>query len=335
MSDTIRVLIVDDSALARQTLSAILGSDPGIEVIGEARNGREGYEKTLSLKPDVITMDITMPVMDGIEAVEKIMEECPTPIIVVSSRETKVIVKALTLGAMDFVAVTREIGEISVDLIEKVRIASRVKPIRRMKAHPYLAKRIIIQREAASKVVAIGVSTGGPQALQVLLSQLPADLPAGILVVQHISAGFVHGLVEWLNLSSHFHVQVARAGDAPKNGTVLMAPDGFHMTVDHQGKIVLKEDISKKMLHVPSIDVMMLSVAEAYQESAVGVIMTGMGRDGVDGIAAIKSAGGCTIAQDEKTSAIYGMNKLAVDKGVIERVLALDQIADELARIVR
>lgn len=334
MSDKIRVLVVDDSALVRQSLTAILSSDPAIEVVGEARNGKEGYEKTLLLKPNVITMDLTMPIMDGIEAIGRIMEECPTPIIVVSGRETKVIVKALALGAMDFVAVTQEIGEISADLIEKIKIASRVKPLRRMRI-PAIPQKPVSKRELASRVVAIGVSTGGPQALQVLFSALPADFPAAILVVQHISPGFVQGLAEWLSLTSALHMQVAKVGDELKSGTVLFAPDSMHLTIDEQERIVLKEDVSRKTVHIPSIDVMMESVAEIYQEKAIGVIMTGMGRDGVSGISSIRRAGGTTLAQDEKTSGIFGMNKVAIDEGVIDRVLPLERIAEELVRLVR
>jgi two-component system, chemotaxis family, protein-glutamate methylesterase/glutaminase len=334
MPNPIRVLIVDDSTLVRQALNEILSTDPEIEVIGEARNGKEGHEKALSLRPDVITLDITMPVMDGLEATEKIMEEVPTPIVIVSSRDVKVIVKALGFGAMDFVASTGDLEEIREELLQKVKIASRVKPIRRMHIHP-VTHRTISRRDTASCAVALGISTGGPQALQILLSKLPAHFPASILVVQHISTGFIQGLVEWLSVTSPLSIRVAKAGDSLKNGTVFFAPDGVHMTLSMEGKIVFKEDVTKKMLHVPSIDVLMRSVAEVYQESAVGVIMTGMGRDGVDGIGAIKSAGGRTIAQDEKTSAIYGMNKIAVDQGVIDSVLALDQIAEELVRIVR
>lgn len=334
MPKNIRVLIVDDSTLARQALNDILSADPEIEVIGEARNGKEGCEKALALRPDVITMDITMPVMDGVQATERIMEEVPTPIVIVSSRDVQVIVKALGFGAMDFVASTGDLEEMREELIQKVKIASRVKALKRMHIRP-VSQRTISSRDTASRVVALGISTGGPQALQVLLAKLPVHFPASILVVQHISPGFIQGLVEWLGVTSSLSIRVAKAGDTLKKGMVFFAPDGVHMTVDKQEKIVLKEDVSKKMLHVPSIDVMMRSVAEVYQESAVGVIMTGMGRDGVDGMAAIRSSGGYTIAQDEPTSAIYGMNKLAVEEGTIERVLALDQIADELVRVVR
>lgn len=335
MSDKIRVLIVDDSALVRQSLKAILSSDPEIEVVGEARNGKEGYDKTVLLRPNVITMDLTMPVMDGTEAIGKIMEDFPTPIIVVSSMNVKVIVRALAIGAMDFVAVTQEIGEISEDLIEKVRIASRVRPLRRMKIVNVIKKETATRKELATRVVTIGVSTGGPQALQVLFSSLPADFQAAILVVQHISPGFVQGLAEWLGQTSPLQMQVAKTGDELKKGTVLFAPDGMHMTVDEQERVVLKEDVSQKMIHIPSIDVMMESVADVYHKKALGVIMTGMGRDGVSGISMIKRNGGMTLAQDEKTSAIFGMNKIAIDTGVIDRVLPLEGIAQELKNILR
>ncbi len=334
MPNNIRVLIVDDSTLVRQALSAILSSDPQIEVIGEARNGKEGYEKTLSLRPDVITMDVTMPVMDGVEATRLIMENVPTPIVIVSSRDVQVIVKALSFGAMDFVVSSEDFDAIKEDLLMKVRVASRVRAIRRIQIHP-VSKRPLAPHMAASRVVALGISTGGPQALQVLLSKLPADFPAGMLVVQHISTGFIQGLVDWLSLTSPLTLRVAKAGDVLKSGVVLFAPDDVHMTVDSQEKIVLKEEISKKMFHVPSIDVMMRSAAEVFRRNTIGVIMTGMGRDGVEGIAAIRSAGGTTIAQDEQTSVIYGMNRVAVEAGTIQLVLPLEQIAEELVRGVQ
>ncbi len=333
MANNIRVLIIEDSLLVRQALMAILASDPEIEVVGEAENGKEGYEKALALKPDVITMDITMPVMDGLQATKLIMEEIPTPIVIVSSRDVQVVVKALGFGAMDFVASTGDFNEIKEELIPKVKIASRVRALKRMNIRS-VTPGPTGSREADSRVVALGISTGGPQALQVLLSKLPANFPACVLVVQHISSGFIQGLVEWLSATSPLEIRVAKAGETLKKGTVLFAPDNFHMIVDKQGKIVLTEDVSKKAIHIPSIDVMMRSVAEVYGRNAVGVIMTGMGKDGVEGISSIKSSGGCTIAQNEATSAIYGMNRLAVDQGLIERVVALESLADELIRVV-
>lgn len=336
MSEKIRVLIVDDSPLVREAIRSILSSDPGIEVVGLARDGREGVEKTLSLRPDVITMDLKMPLMNGSEAIQEIMENLPTPIIAVSSLDVKTIVSALSIGAMDFVAITDNIEEMSKDLIDKVRIASRVKPMRhiRIKKIPVIGIKKVPKREA-SKVVVIGVSTGGPQALQVLLSHLPHDLGAGVLVVQHIARGFVRGLAEWLAGNSHLDIRVAQAGDILKNSSAFFAPDERNMTIDEDGRILLSEDIAKRYIYVPSIDATMKSAAEAFGERSMGVIMTGMARDGVDGICAIKKAGGITLAQDRDSSAIFGMNKIAIDSGCVDKVVALDSMADAIVDMVK
>lgn len=335
MTNKIRVLIVDDSALMREALKSIIEQDSDIEVVGLAKNGKEGVEKALLLKPDVITMDLKMPMMSGLEATETIMEELPMPIIVVSSMDITVIVKALSIGAMDFVAVTSDIETIASDLITKIKIASRVKPLRRMKVKPCVIKapKKITEKET-SKIVAIGVSTGGPQALQQIFSKLPPNFPCGIVVVQHMSKGFIDGLAEWLNTTSCLHVSVAKAGDALRKGMILLAPDDLHMRMGSDGKITLSENTSKAIIHVPSIDVMMKSVADYYQDNAIGVIMTGMGQDGVEGIRAIKNSGGRTVAQDEKSSVIFGMNKVAIDEGLIDKIISLEMIAQELTNMV-
>lgn len=334
MAEKIRVLIVDDSALMREALKQILLSDASIEVVGMARDGKEGAEKALTLKPDVITMDLKMPVMNGIEAIETIMEKRPVPIIVVSSMDARVIASALSIGAMDFVPVTEEIDQIAKGLIRKIKTASRVKPLRRIRIKPLPKAPAPGKKKITDKIIAIGISTGGPQALQVLLSLLPANLPAGILIVQHISNGFIHGMAEWLRATSHVDIKVAAAGDVLKSGTVYFAPDDYHMTIDEGGVIGLKEDTADKRVHIPSIDVMMNSVAASFGENAIGVIMTGMGRDGVEGIKAINKSGGTTIAQDEKTSVIYGMNKLAVDAGYIDKIVALEDMGKELVKLL-
>jgi len=331
MSEKIRVLIVDDSALMREALRSILNSDPSIEVVGAAKNGKEGVEKAGALKPDVITMDLRMPLMTGLEAIQEIMRENPIPIIVVSTMDVKVIIKALGIGAMDFVAVTQEIEEIAKALVEKVKIASRVKPLRRMKLRPPKASQVPWKR-AKFRIVTIGVSTGGPQALEALFSGFPKDFPAGILIVQHIAEGFVEGLAQWLKSSSAMDVRVARSGDTIKKSTVLFAPDGYNVGINVSGVVSLSEDTEKASVHVPSIDSMMKSVARAYGAGAIGVIMTGMGHDGVEGMKAIKDAGGMTIAQDEKSSIVFGMNKAAIETGCIDRVVSLERIADELIK---
>lgn len=336
MPDKIRVLIVDDSPLVRETIRTMLESDPGVEVVGFAKDGREGVSKTESLKPDVITMDLKMPMMSGIEAIETIMSEQPTPIIVVSSLDINVIVTALGIGAMDFVPITENIDDIAKDLVEKVRIASRVRPMRRMplkRNHTLTIARRTPKKEV-SKVVAIGVSTGGPQALQVLFSKVPSDFPGAVIVVQHIAKGFIEGLVEWLKLTSHIDIKVARSGDILHSQTAYFAPDDLHMEVTDEGKILLSEDGGRKHAHVPSIDVMMKSLAASYGDAAVGVIMTGMGSDGVEGMKAIKNARGITIAQDQFSSVIFGMNKVAIECGCIDTVASLEQLADEIIKAV-
>lgn len=334
MNGTIRVLIVDDSSLMREALKSILEKDPSIEVVGMAKDGKEGVEKALTLKPQVITMDLKMPIMSGMEAIESIMEEYPIPIIVVSSIDTNVIVKALSIGAMDFVPVTADIDTIAQELIEKIKIASHVRPLRRMKMKPCVVKAPRVSgKTELTKIVAIGVSTGGPQALQEVLSKMPPTLGAGILVVQHISAGFIEGLAEWLNIASCLHVKVAKAGDVLKNGVVMLAPDNYNMCIDKNGVISLSENIDKTLRHVPSIDIMMKSIASSFGEDAIGIIMTGMGSDGAEGMKAIKKSGGRTIAQDEQSSVVFGMNKIAIDSGCIERIAPLNKIVDELIKM--
>jgi two-component system chemotaxis response regulator CheB len=335
MSEKIRVLVVDDSTLAREAIKAILADDPSIEVIGEAKDGSEGVKKAYALKPDVITMDLKMPVMTGIEAIEEIMENTPIPIIVVSSMDRKVIVAALSIGAMDFVPLKDNINEMAVDLIEKIKIAVKVRPLRRIKIRPAVKKEVPrVAKSSATKIIALGISTGGPQALEVLLSRLPVNFNAGIVIVQHISSGFVEGLVDWLKISSKLDIRVAKSGDTVKSGVVLFAPDNYNMLISEDGRVILKEDLSKSMLHVPSIDELMKSVAKNYKYRAVGLLMTGMGSDGVEGMRLIKSSGGITLAQDEKTSVIFGMNKLAIDRGYVDKIVTLEKIADELVELV-
>ncbi len=337
MADIIRVLIVDDSPLMRAAIKSIFEDDPAIEVVGLAKDGKEGVEKAAKLKPDVITMDLKMPIMSGLEAIEEIMQNNPVPIIVVSSLETAVIVKALGIGAMDFVSVTQDINQIAQDLLEKVKIASRVRPLRRMKLSRVSSVKQpapSLKREA-SRVLAIGISTGGPQALQLLFAKLPANLPLGILVVQHMSKGFIEGLAEWIRATSALKIKVAKAGDTIKAGEVLLAPDDFHMKVNSSGMIVLSEEKCDGCHHIPSVDAMMCSVADAFGEAAIGLIMTGMGIDGVEGIKAIKKSGGRTIAQDESSSVIFGMNKAAIESGAVDVVLPLEKIAEEIIRLAQ
>ncbi len=334
MDKKIRVLIVDDSSLMRAAIKSILTSDAEIEVIAEACDGKEAVEKTKALKPDVITMDLKMPVMDGLEAIEKIMQDIPTSIIVVSTVDIEMIIKALGIGAMGFIPVTQDINTTSKNLISKVKISSRVQAIKRIKIVPLKTKHKF-KKKKISKIVAIGISTGGPQALQVVLSKLPRDIPAGILIVQHMSEGFIEGLAEWLKDTSSVDVKVAVAKDSLKTSAAFFAPDNYNIGVNEDGIIELSENANRSLMYLPSIDVMMESVALAYGTNAVGVIMTGMGKDGVKGLGAIKKAGGRTIAQDEATSVIFGMNKTAIDKGYADKIVPLEKIAAEIIKAVK
>lgn len=333
MIKQIRVLIVDDSPFARDTIRSLLEEDAQISVVGVAGNGVEAIQKTKDLRPNVITMDLNMPKMGGAEAIQEIMQRYPTSIIIVSKLEVGNIVACLGLGAMDFVAVRDNMDVFGAELREKVKLASRVRPLRQFKITARLSKPAKKpQAVGEQKVVAMAVSTGGPQALLAVLSKLPVDFPMPVLVVQHMSNGFIHGLAEWIRQYTPLQVCVAEQGDTIIPGTIYFAPDDAHLTVTEHGAIALVGDGDKATLHVPSADVLLKSVAHVYGANAIGVIMTGMGRDGADGIKAIYNAGGTTIAQDETSSVIYGMNKVAVDMGCVLRTVPLDKIADELMK---
>lgn len=336
ISEGIRVLIVDDSALRRAGIQAILESDPEIDVVGMAKDGKEGVDKAIKLKPDVITMDINMPVMTGLEAIEHIMHFQPTPIIVVSSMDVKVVVKALGIGAMDFVAMVDDLEAISKELIEKVKIASRVRPIRRYRLAPrkVVDKDVKAEKKSDNHIVAVGISTGGPQALKVLLSSLPVNFLVPIVIVQHMTKGFIEGLAQWLQTESGMNVKVAKEGDRVEAGKIFLAPDDYHLEIDSKGRVHLREEVSGVGLHVPSVDVMFRSVAKAFGDKAIAVIMTGMGSDGVAGLSDVKDAGGVAIAQDEKSSVIFGMNAVAIQKGLVDHVVALDNISDKLVELI-
>jgi len=325
----IRVLIVDDSALMRQALSSVIESNNLFEVAGVAVDGKEAIAKAKELKPDVITMDLKMPVLCGEDAIKEIMENNPIAIIVVSSLDKDIIIKTLAMGAMDFVIVEQDINQISKELIEKLRIASRVKPLKLLQLPCPKIQKVTFSK-VAQKIICIGVSTGGPQALQKIFSSMPSDFPAGIIVVQHMVKGFIPDLVSLLNCCSGLKIKLAASGEELKNSTVLLAPDDYNVKIDENSRIILTQDLSGKMLHVPCIDVTMDSLAESFQENAVGVLLTGMGKDGVLGMQAIKQAGGLTIAQDQDSSVIFGMNKAAIDAGCVDRVVSLNKICEEL-----
>jgi two-component system, chemotaxis family, protein-glutamate methylesterase/glutaminase len=347
----LRVLVVDDSAFMRKVLTELLQSDPSITVIGTARDGMDGVEKSKELQPDVITLDIEMPKMDGYAALREIMAHRPTPVIMVSSltqQGAEATVRALALGAVDFVA--KPSGAISLnmhvtrqELITKVKEAAKATPrYRRVLADlPPLRRetKVVFPSSTASaalpkQLVVIGCSTGGPSALHHILPKLPGDLAASVLVVQHMPSGFTRSLAHRLDEISSIAVKEAAEGDRLSNGQVLVAPGGFHLTVDHDGCVRLNQE---PQLHGvrPAVDKTLESVIPLWGKHLIGVILTGMGYDGSKGMVGLKRAGGRTVVEDASTCVVYGMPKVVVEMGVADQVLPVQEIADAIARLVR
>jgi two-component system chemotaxis response regulator CheB len=339
----IRVLIVDDSAFVRKALSRMLGSADDIEVVGTAVDGQDGVEKVLELRPDVVTLDVKMPRLDGLEALRRIMAECPTAVLLLSSltgEGADVTLRGLDLGALDFVDKSSVEGHMNLlaladELIEKVRglaKAQRRVPVPAPSTQLPLPE---FARERADLVV-IGTSTGGPAALQTVIPALPADLRVPVLVVQHMPIGFTRSLAERLDQRSDLMVREARDGEPLAAGRVLIAPAGRHLKIHRvQGEArVLLDYEPLDALHRPSVDVLMQSAARTYGAAVLGVVLTGMGADGMEGLRSIRAAGGRTLAESEDTCVIYGMPKAAIEAGVVHRVAALDRIADEIRSAV-
>jgi len=336
-SEKIRVLVVDDSEFKRNLIMGILETDPRIKVVGQAKDGEESVRKTHELSPAVITMDIQMPVMDGLAAIKKIMAEKPTPILVISatvSNELQFAFNCLKYGALDFVAIDPDSGIAAKDLISKIKICSRINVVTHLAEKEPVFTDIPHLKTGKYKIIGIAVSTGGPAVLQKILSLLPRDFPLPILIVQHISEGFMESLCYWLGSQVKIKVAEANDGEVLNHGTAYFAPCGFHITIDKDRKVKLfKEDIPK-YFNKPSADVMLKSLAAIFGSEVIGVILTGMGRDGAEGVRAIKEAGGFTIAQNEASSLIYGMNKVAIEAGSVVEVLSIDQIAQRLIKLV-
>jgi len=349
-NEKIKVLVVDDSAFMRVVISDMLNASPGIEVAGVARNGIEGVEKVKILSPDVITMDVEMPKMNGIEAVRQIMAEKPTPVVMLSGitkKNADVTLEALANGAFDFV--TKPSGTLSLD-IEKVKeeLIAKIKSayasagkictgtgpgMKRLQGARKYAHIRALPTEAgriSKRVVVIGSSTGGPKALDEIFSALPDGIPAGMLVVQHMPPYFTKSLAERLDKHSPVHVREGKEEDRITNGSALVAPGDYHMAVN-SGKIHMNKEPPVNAIR-PSVDVTMLSIAKTYGSNTVGVILTGMGRDGAEGMKAIKERGGKTIACDENTSIIFGMPKEAIKLGCIDKIVPLHGIADEIMK---
>ena len=364
----IRVLVVDDSTLMVKLLSDMINRDPELQVIGTASHGYEALQKTKALHPDVITMDVNMPRMDGLKAVEHIMSIVPTPIVMISSLTQKgaaITLQALSLGAIDFVPkpsgyVSLDIGELTTEIVAKIKLASKIRVVRTVKqpfpgsAQPQEAKKLLTKRTETAfelalrytlsqispaslryeKVVTIGCSTGGPQALNEILRHFPMEFAAPILIVQHMPEKFTEKLAELLNSRIKLAVVEAKEGMKLQKGIVYIAPGAYHMKVRPERTISLISKDSTLPLPCPSVDILMQSVAEVFGKGAIGVILTGMGNDGVMGMNAIKDAHGATIAQDEETSLVFGMPKMAIESGCIDSIAPLGKIADEVMELV-
>jgi two-component system chemotaxis response regulator CheB len=366
----VRVLVVDDSALMRRVIWGLLEEDPDIVVVGSAVDGRDAVAKVQQLKPDVVTLDVEMPKMDGLQTLGYLMNENPVPCVMLSAytpRGAETTLKALDYGATDFVqkpsgVVSLNLERVKEELLDKVKVAATI-DLKRLPfrpgtglpgaagaAGPALAGAAhsapglappparVKERPKTDRgcVVAIGTSTGGPRALGAVLPGLPGGLPAPVVVVQHMSAGFTKSLAERLDRECALRVKEAEADEVLEAGTVYLAPGDWHMSLERRaGKVRVKLDQRPPILGVrPCVDVLFQSVAEVYGPKAVGVVLTGMGRDGAKGLKAMKAAQARVIAQDEATSVVYGMPRAAFASGCVDRVLPLDAVAANIVEML-
>jgi two-component system, chemotaxis family, protein-glutamate methylesterase/glutaminase len=341
----IRVLIAEDSPTVRELLAEILDGDPQLRVIGQARNGAEAVELACQLKPDLITMDIHMPVMDGFEATREIMVRAPTPILIVSSsvngREMDLSMNALQAGALAVVqkpdnpASLRFNGNRE-ELLSMAKAMAQVKVVRRWAARSPRPERPAARPLSGRgvptvplRLVAIAASTGGPAALLHILQGLTAAFRLPVLIVQHIASGFVGGLADWLTATSGLPVKVGEPGEPIRPRTAYLAPDASHLGVDPEGRLLITSSPPVNGFR-PSGTVLFESAARSYGASLAAVILTGMGNDGVEGLKAVKAAGGLVLAQDQASSVVYGMPREALAAGVVDTVVSLDELPSQL-----
>lgn len=349
----VRVLIVDDSALMRRVIWGLLEEDPEIEVVGSAVDGLDAIEKIAQLKPDVLTLDVEMPRLDGLQTLGYLMSENPVPCVMLSAytpRGAETTLKALDFGATDFVqkpsgAISLNLERVKEELLAKVKVAKGI-DLKRLPfkpggktlvgGSPIPAPPKVKPQSDRGSVVAIGTSTGGPRALHTVIPALPKGLPVPVLVVQHMSAGFTKSLAERLDRESNLRVKEAEADELLEPGVVYLAPGDFHMHVERTGAGVrVRLDQRPPVLGVrPCVDILFQSVAEAYGPKALGVVLTGMGRDGAKGLKAMKAKLAVTLAQDEASSVVYGMPRAAFAAGCVDRVLDIQAVAPAIVELL-
>jgi len=341
MKKPARVLVVDDSALMRKLIPKILERANSIEVVGTAMDGQIALKKIEELAPNVITLDLEMPGLNGIDTLKQIMRRWQLPVIVVSSHSTAgaaITLKALALGAVDFVAKPQDVSarmpEIADQLIAKIMAASQSRgvAVQLLPDTPPSDRSRKQDPAAPSRIVALGVSTGGPNALQYVFSQLPAEFPGSILAVQHMPDGFTELLARRLDDTCPMRVKEAQSGDLLLAGRVLICPGNRHMRVKRLplGNVAVLSDDEPVNGHRPSVDVLFRSVAEEFGPRSIGVLMTGMGEDGASGLGAIRAAGGLTLAQNQESCVVFGMPRAAIERGYAMRVVSLQDLPNTL-----
>jgi two-component system chemotaxis response regulator CheB len=342
LARAVRVLLVDDSATSRAHLAAILEDAPGIQIVGQAVDGEEGLRQVMKLQPDVIVLDLQMPRMDGFTFLRLLMPRRPTPVVVVSSLTRRSdVFRALELGALDFVA--KPSGTAASLEAFREEVLQKCATVRALRLENLAARRpmpvVSAPPEVAPRVVAVGASTGGPQALHQLLAALPGEAPLAVLVAQHMPERFTGTFADRLSRTTSFSAKEAAEGDRVAAGRILVAPGGRHLELVRDDEGALRTRIvaaaERRRRYTPSIDRLFTSVAEACGPDACGLVLTGMGNDGREGVQAIKRAGGLTLAESAETAVVYGMPQAAIDTGAVDEVLALGAIAERLLRFAR
>lgn len=351
MRKTVRIVVADDSPFTCRLLTAYFQASPDLRVVGTAHDGARAVEMVHELHPDVLTMDLNMPGMNGLQALEIIMQECPIPVVVVSGlsrRAAETTRQAIDQGAVDFIFKYSPSADIDPEalrkeIVSKVRSAAQIKVVRSIRSYQKRMReeRVMAQIEPLAietfgapifhgNVIVIGASTGGPVALRELLSTLPADFPDAVIVVQHIPAGFTGALASQLERQSKLKVREAQNGDVVRGGQALVAPGGQHLLIRPDGRVELNQAV-EICGHRPSIDVTMQSAAQVFGAQTRGILLTGMGEDGVQGLLAIRAKGGKTFAQDEKSSIVYGMPKRAIKKGLVDFIASPAELSKLLS----